>query len=654
MQSYWIWNKGDYEIFHVNQVNSRRQEYGVDIPPFFKMYDVERNVRIYSEFNIKQDGYLKLFLNGYGHIFVDDVRYDKECKINISKGLHKFMICVFNLVGLPSAYIESDVCATDASWYTLENGKKINVGFETFYDSPNSCPEEFPFAYERKKPISVLEKNSGILYDFGKELFGYLYINGANKNQNIHVSYGESMEEALDVDNSILFENIAGSENYKLRQRAFRYIYLTGTNNVTVEADLEYIPLPYLGSFKCDNDVVNRIWEVCAYTLHLNMREVLTEAIKRDRWLWAGDAYQAFRFNKYIFFDKDTERRSLIALRGKDPVTEPVNNITDFSFYWIISLYEYYKAYGDVDFLKFIYPRAVSLMKFYDSRKNDEGFIIGKYNDWVFLDWADIDKDGAVCAEQMLYIQANRTMKEIAKTLGEDYQKYEQTEKILCKKINTFFWNEEKGAYIDCYESGKNHITRHANIFAIMFDICSERQKMKIIDNVLKNDNIEKITTPYFEGYELDVMGMIGDCSYIENMLMTHWKGMLDNGATTIWEEYNPKMEGIEHYAMYGNKFGKSLCHAWGASPIYLLGKYYLGVSATSPGFETFEVSPELGGFKEIEGSVPVKDGIVYVHMNQNEVKVKATRDGGILKIWGKEVKLQKDKEEIVKATYTQ
>jgi hypothetical protein len=30
---------------------------------------------------------------------------------------------------------------------------------------------------------------------------------------------------------------------------------------------------------------------------------------------------------------------------------------------------------------------------------------------------------------------------------------------------------------------------------------------------------------------------------------------------------------------MYGRPFGKSLCHAWGASPIYLLGKYYLGVN---------------------------------------------------------------------------
>lgn len=56
---------------------------------------------------------------------------------------------------------------------------------------------------------------------------------------------------------------------------------------------------------------------------------------------------------------------------------------------------------------------------------------------------------------------------------------------------------------------------------------------------------------------------------------------MLDLGATTVWEEYNPNLSGAQHYEMYGNKYGKSLCHAWGVSPIYLLGKYYLGVTPT-------------------------------------------------------------------------
>ena len=94
-------------------------------------------------------------------------------------------------------------------------------------------------------------------------------------------------------------------------------------------------------------------------------------------------------------------------------------------------------------------------------------------------------------------------------------------------------------------------------------------------------------------------------------------------------------MKGIEHYAMYGGKYEKSLCHAWGAGPIYLFGRYYLGVYATSVGYETFNVEPKLCGLNEICGTVPVGEGAVTVELNDKRLSVLATRSGGTL-IWNK------------------
>lgn len=645
MKSYWIWNYGDYEIFHSNRVNARRQEFGVDYPTFWKYYDVDRNVRFYAEIETEIDGNIKLFLNGKGYILVDGQRYGSETVIFLKKGKHTLQISVVNLTGLPAAYIESDVCSTNNEWYTLENGAKKQVGFDIHYDCQEKNPESFPFAYEEKYPVSVQKYNDGVLYDFGKELFGFLYVSDVKASESIHVSYGESLEEAVDVENSILFEDVSGENRYKLRQRAFRYIYLTDAENANIHAELEYLPIEYKGSFRCDDEDVNKIWDVCAYTLHLNMREVLTEAIKRDRWLWGGDAYQAFKFNNYLFFDKEIVRRSTIALRGKEPFNEHINTITDYSLYWVIGLHEYYVTYGDIEFIKNIYDKAVSLMEFCEAREDDKGFIVKKNNDWIFVDWSDIDKDGAVCAEQMLYIAANKAMAALTRLVGADPSSYEEKYSRLIETTNKFFWNEEKGAYIDCYESGKNHISRHANVFAILYDVANEEQKVKIIENVLENDKITKITTPYFEGFELDVMGKIGHFDFIENVIKTYWKGMLDLGATTVWEEYNPNLSGAQHYEMYGNKYGKSLCHAWGASPIYLLGKYYLGVTPTSSGYETFEVKPYLGGFKFIDGVVPIKDGSVRVKLSKDKLSVVATKNGGTL-IWaGKSYALEANKE---------
>lgn len=646
MQSYWIWTYGDYEIYHSNLANSKRQEYGADYPVFWKLFDVDRNVKLYNEFYAETDGTMKLKLNGKGYIMLDGERYAENKDIHVSKGKHEAYICVMNLTGLPAAYIESDVCATNGDWYTFdENYSKVPVGYDEKYDSAEKNPETFPFAYEHIQPVSVCEKNGGMLFDFGKELFGYLLIDNVKASDKLHVSYGESEEESLDTDFSILFEDVCGAESYKLIQRAFRYIFVVGNKDVKVSADYEYLPLEYKGSFECDDENVNKIWDMCAYTLHLTSREVQLEAVKRDRWLWGGDAYQAYKFNNYLFFDKEIIRRSTIALRGKEPFVEHINTITDYSFYWVIGLYEYYRVYKDYDFIKFIYPRAVSLMEFSSKRVNEEGFIIGKTGDWIFIDWSDIDKEGAPCAEQMLYIEANRTMAKLAEILGKDGKAYTKIADELTEKVNKFFWNGEKGAFIDSYESGKNHVTRHANIFAVMYDIATAEQIESIKKNVLLNDEITQITTPYFEGYELDVMGKVGNYDYIENKILTYWKGMLDLGATTVWEEYDPKLSGIEHYRMYGNKYGKSLCHAWGAAPIYLLGKYYLGVEPTSDGYETFEVKPHLGRFGYIKGTVPIKDGKVRVYLSKDKISVTATKPGGTL-IWdGMAYKLEVNKE---------
>ena len=87
----------------------------------------------------------------------------------------------------------------------------------------------------------------------------------------------------------------------------------------------------------------------------------------------------------------------------------------------------------------------------------------------------------------------------------------------------------------------------------------------------------------------------------------------------------------LEHYGAYDHKYGLSLCHAWGASPIYLLGKYYLGVTPTSPGYETFEVKPYLGRFGHIKGTVPINGGSVKIDLTNERLSVIADKDGGTL-----------------------
>ncbi len=633
-QAYWMWRYGDYEIYHCNKANSRREDNGASYPARWQLGTIAQNVKFYRKITLDRPTALCVHLNGSGMIKIDGKPYRVGQSLLLSEGAHELGVEVVNMQGLPAAYVQCDACPSAEGWYTKnEKAERLPVGFLTHYDTPDKLPEQFPFAYEHIRPVSVEQLEDGVLADFGKELFGHVCITGVRPEDRLHISYGESREEALDTAHAVLFQDVRGSHNYRLTQRAFRYIYVRGSREAAVAADYEYLPLAYRGSFRCNDAAVNQIWEMCAYTLHLNTREVLLDGIKRDRWCWSGDAYQAYKASNYLFFDKEIVRRTILGLRGGDHIAEHINTITDYSLYWIISLWDYYENFRDAELIRFLYPRAESLMAFVRTREDENGFLIKKYEDWIFIDWSPIDTTGAPCAEQMLYLQANRIMARLARLLQEPAEAYEMKAVRLHEAIDRFYWDSEKGAYIDSFASGKRQVTRHANIFAVMYDIADRAKQQSILDRVLLNDSITKITTPYFEGYELDALAKLGSFEIFEGMLHSYWKGMLDLGATTVWEEFDPTLSGPEHYAMYGMKYGKSLCHAWGAGPIYLLGRYYLGVYPTAPGFETFEVRPYLGGFTFIEGTVPVRDGQVQISLSKTALEVTATRDGGTL-IW--------------------
>ena len=82
---------------------------------------------------------------------------------------------------------------------------------------------------------------------------------------------------------------------------------------------------------------------------------------------------------------------------------------------------------------------------------------------------------------------------------------------------------------------------------------------------------------------------------------------------------------------MYGRPYGKSLCHAWGASPIYLLGKYYLGIQPVKAGYAEFSITPTLGGLKWMEGTVPTPNGELKLYMDAKTIQVTATEGRGYL-----------------------
>lgn len=665
----WIWMPGDYEIWLANEMNNRRTDRGTFFPPFWKSDSHYVTVEFSKKVFLKEAETIEISAEGKYNVKIDGkMLFGMPSSVTLSAGEHKINIKVWNQCSPPSVFVKGKTVKSDSSWNVTNedkewidaSGKASDTSATTYqkagswnFNSVDDRPSKFVLSRKKAEAVFSEKVKTGMLYDFGKETFGYVRFQNLTGNGNINIYYGESREEALDKDYCETLDKLSlnnGSvtdksvnESYKVingtftlkDSKAFRYVYLVTGPKVkygNINMDYEYLPESRCGTFSCSDKQVNQIWDVSKYTLQLTTREFFIDGIKRDRWIWSGDAIQSYLMNYYLCFDSQTVKRTIWALRGKDPVTSHINTIMDYSFYWINSIYDYYMYTGDSLFVAEIYPRMKTLMDFILSRTDKNGMVEGLPGDWVFVDWADgyMDKKGELSFEQMLFCRSLETMSFCSDLIGEKSSMYGRLAESLRGKIDPSFWNKEKGAYVHNRINGNQSdaVTRYSNIFAILYGYADRAKTEKIKEDVLFNDSVMSITTPYMRFYELEALCNCGEQERVMNEIKSYWGGMLKDGATSFWEKYNPGYSEKDQIAMYGRPYGKSLCHAWGASPLYLLGKYYLGVQPVKGGYSEFSIRPNLGGLKWIKGSVLIPGGKIDVYMNKNLIKVKA--DSGI------------------------
>lgn len=673
----WIWYPGDYEVWLSNKMQNRRTERGTFMPPFWKLNSHYILMTFHKEFDLPVAEDIRLYAEGDYNVNLDGQLIHGYPKVlHIPAGKHRLNIKVYNQEDVPAIFVEGPHLVSDTSWLLTNedkewidaSGKTSDVSATKYakagswnFTDPNVLPSTYHLPVEAQQAVKVEKKDHNLLVDFGKETFGYIKLEGVKGKGNVHFYFGESPNEALDTAHCELADHVyidQTSGDYTFSgSRAFRYVNIYYDKDITIDnASMlyEYSPVQQRGSFRCSDDEINKIWDVAAYTLHLNTREFFIDGIKRDRWVWSGDAYQSYLMNYYLYFDSPTVTHTLLALRGKDPVTSHINTILDYTFYWFLGVKDYYQYTGDKSFIARNYPSMQSMMDFCLSRRDSDGLVQGLTGDWVFIDWADgLSKEGEVSFEQVLFCRSLETMAECARIAGDNAgaAKYTQLAADLKAKIFKYYWSGEKHALVHSRINGKptDNVTRYANMFSIFFNYLDDAQKQDVKKYVLLNNNVPKITTPYMQFYELESLCAMGEQSYVLKQMKDYWGGMLKLGATTFWEEYNPADTGAQHYAMYGRLYGKSLCHAWGASPIYLLGKYYLGVKPLSPGYQQYIIEPNLGGLQWMQGSVPTPHGDIKVFATTKQIKVSAGEGTGVLRIKSKNKPVCKQSEAVAK-----
>ena len=431
----WIWYPGDFEINLANKMQNRRTDRNTFFPPFWKMDSHYVLIDFDKTVDLKEPEEVTVYVEGTYNLKLDGVAFETGVnKIRVPAGKHKINLKVWNQANVPAIFVQGKTIKSDTSWLVTfedkewidESGKTsdisatkwLNAGSWNFND-PLHPPSAFKLPTRKMYAVSTTKNKNQYLVDFGKETFGFVKLHGIKGSGKINLYYGESKEEALSVDDAMTLDRLSfpkpvATDSVMALSKAFRYVNIVCDGNISIDSAsmlYEYSDVKHRGTFTCSDELVNKIYDVSKYTLQLNTREFFIDGIKRDRWIWSGDAYQSYLMNYYSWFDSPTVKRTIMALRGKDPVTSHINTILDYTFYWFISIYDYYLYTGDKKFIEQFYPRMQTMMDYCLSRRNKDGLIEGKAGDWTFIDWAaGLSKKGEISFEQMLFARSLETM----------------------------------------------------------------------------------------------------------------------------------------------------------------------------------------------------------------------------------------------------
>ncbi|MCB9330957.1 MAG: alpha-L-rhamnosidase [Lewinellaceae bacterium] len=495
---------------------------------------------------------------------------------------------------------------------------------------------------------------ASILLDYGKELHGglQLVMGGSSRREPslVRIRFGESVGEAnsqtynsnwlmgFSTDDHAkrdIIVEIPRSGIFEIGNTGFRFVRIdllqpnTLINLKEARAILRYRNIPYLGSFKSSNPRLDSIWLTGAYTTHLNMQEYLWDGIKRDRLVWLGDFHPELKTITKVFGYNEVVPRSLDLACAQYPLPNWMNNMSSYSFWYLIIQYDWYMQNGDLDFLEKHRAYIVGLIDLIASKIDADGAEeMGKFR---FLDWpSSPNKAGVEAGFRALLVWALTDARKLCEVLDEKEAMATCTAAIARLNQNVMDHNNLKQA-------------------AALMAVAGLLDPVKACKEVVAIDGAARFST-FYGLYMLDALAMADMHDEAIDIILAYWGGMLDMGATTFWEDFN--IEWMENSArldeftpagmndIHGSfgaycypSYRHSLCHGWSSGATAWLTENVLGIKILEPGCKTLKIEPHLGSLEWVEGSFPTPLGVVRVkhtRLENGEVETKVDAPDGI------------------------
>ena len=488
-------------------------------------------------------------------------------------------------------------------------------------------------------PADSMER-AWILLDFGFEFHGGVRLlthgvgpshprpGNALAEAQVRLAFGESVSEALselgqkgacnDHSPRCMTVPVAGLSDLSFGQTGFRFLRIELLSPdcrwtlKTAAGAFVYRDLPYQGSFRCSDPLLNQIYDTAAYTCHLNMQNLLWDGIKRDRLVWIGDAHPEMLTIRAVFGHVDMLDESLRFAREKAPLPRFMNGMPAYSLWWLLILRDYYMATGDDAFLAQNGEYAMALGRHMASFVDEDGnHALPAY----FLDWPTAKTPAAEAGVHGLFILAMDAAAEMAGWLKD-------------AEAAALFANRAAAMRRHCPDC-------HGAKQAMAMQALAGLRPMNEAARALADGGARGMST-FMSYYILKVMSE-GDMTAALQVLREYYGGMLHMGATTFWEDFH--VEWLENAApidapvpagkrdIHGD-FGDfcyrglrhSLCHGWASGPAPFLAERVLGIEIAAPGCRVIWLRPNLGDLCWAEGTFPTPYGILHVRADQQSV----------------------------------
>jgi len=484
----------------------------------------------------------------------------------------------------------------------------------------------------------------GLLLDFGTELTGDIeiitpHLPKDKEPPRVRIRFGESVAEAMaELGGATNAQNDHALRDLTVRlpwlgkttvgPGGFRFVRIDNLDPdrtvqlSEVRAVLRLRDIPQVGAFRCDDERLNRIWRVGAYTVHLSMQEYLWDGVKRDRLVWVGDMHPEVATINAVFGFNDVVTRSLDLTRDVTPPAEWMNGISSYSMWWILIQEQMWLHHGDRAYLDsqkaYLQPLLQKLAGLVgpDGHENIDG--------QRFLDWpSSPNPEGVTAGLQALLVMTLDTGARLMTTL------HDPATAARCAAAA----NRARVVVPDPHASKAG---------AALQVLAGMREAKTAAREILAVGGPRRIST-FYGYYVLQALAQAGETDTALDFISQYWGAMLDFGATTFWEDFDldwtVNAARIDEPVPAGKKdihggygaycyigFRHSLCHGWASGPTAWLSQHVLGVTPLAPGCTTVRIVPQLGRLKWAEGAYPTPRGPIKVrHERRPDGSIQST-----------------------------